>query len=247
MNYEKNSSQISGVTCFVIERPYNYRFRHQSTPDRERLLFVKRGCVTVRSDEQVVTANQGEYISISAGLDTVAEYKGDDNVIIMLRFMGTLDSDNPGIRLFSRNREAATLMDSAVDNTMNTPYRLAAILYGVLHYLTQNDDLRISGDIKPVVRYINNNYKENRRVSEYAAMAYVSESHFRKLFLTATGMSPIEYRNSLRLKAAAELIDEGYTVYEAAEAVGFNSASFYCRLVASERRKSKENLHKNRK
>ena len=104
MNYEKNSSQISDVTCFVIERPYNYRFRHQSTPDRERLLFVKRGCVTVRSDEQAVTANQGEYISISAGLDTVAEYKGDDNVIIMLRFMGTLDSDNPGIRLFSRNR-----------------------------------------------------------------------------------------------------------------------------------------------
>ena len=96
-----------------------------------------------------------------------------------------------------------------------------------------NDQTPAVGDVMPVIRYINDHYNENRRVSEYAAMAYVSESHFRKLFLSATGMTPIEYRNNLRLKFASEMICEGYTVSEAAEAVGFNSVSFYCRLVAA--------------
>ncbi len=224
------------VKFITFERPRGHRFRHKSIPDRERLLLVKLGSITVRSAEQTVTASQGEYITIPSGIDTVAEYTGDDNCIVMLLFSGVLE--DKGIRVYPRNTEAALLMESATAAEQNTPYRLSAILYGALHNLALNDNFHSLGNMHSVIRYINDHYSENCRVSEYAAMACVSESHFRKLFLAETGMSPIEYRNSIRLKVAGELVAEGYTVSEAAEAVGFNSTSFYCRLVAKEKCKS---------
>lgn len=229
---------MDNVKCVVFERAKDYRFRHRSIPDRERLLLVKRGSVTVRSDKTSVTANQGEFITISAEIATEAEYTGADNYVIMFLFDGAIARAEEGIRVYPHNADAARLMKSALDDGQATPYRLPAILCGVLHYLTLNDDACCAGDVRPVIRHINEHYADNCRVSEYASMAYVSESHFRKLFISATGMTPIEYRNHVRIKVANELISEGYTVAEAAEAVGFGSAAFYCRLVAREKRKS---------
>ena len=224
------------VKCVTIERPRGYKFRHKSIPDNGRLLLVKQGSITVRSDDRSVSAAQGEFIIIPAGIDVTSEYTSDSNCIVMLIFKGALDELDGGIRIYPRNTDAALLMESVTVASQNTPYRLSAILYGVMHHLTLGDNCT-TGDIGSVARYINDHYSEDRRVSEYAAMACMSESHFRKLFLSETGMSPIEYRNSVRLKVARELISEGYTVTEAAEAVGFGSTSFYCRLVSREKQK----------
>ena len=194
MNYDRPTAPAIDVRCFKLERPKNHRFRHRSVPDRARLLLVKRGSITVRSDEQAVTANQGEYISIPSGMDTVAEYTGEDNCVLMLSFSGFFELDSAEIKLYVRNSEAAVLMESAFEETESSPYRLPAILCGVLHHLALSGNARREGAVMHVVRYIENHCRENRRVDEYAAMAYLSESHFRKLFVAITGMSPIDYR-----------------------------------------------------
>ena len=225
------------VKCVTIERPCGYKFRHKSIPDSGRLLLVKQGGITVRSSEQSLVATQGEYMIIPAGIDVTSEYTASENSIVMLLFKGTPDGLDGSIKVYPRNTDAALLMDSALNTEQNTPYRLAAILYGIMHHLTLGNG-HTAGDVTSVIRYINDHYSECHRVCEYAAMACVSESHFRKLFLCATGMSPIEYRNAVRLKVARELIAEGYTVSEAAESVGFNSTSFYCRLVKKEKGKA---------
>ena len=224
------------VKCITFERPRGHKFRHKSIPDSGRLLLVKRGSITVRTGDRSITATQGEYIIIPAAIDVISEYTGDDNSIVMLLFSGDFNLPEGGIRVYPRNTDAALLMESAVISSQNTPYRLAAIVFGIMHHLTLGDNFT-AGDVSAVIRYINDHYAEGQPVSEYAAMACVSESHFRKLFLSATGMSPIEYRNAVRLRVARDLISEGYTVTEAAESVGFNSTSFYCRLVKKEKGK----------
>lgn len=224
------------VKCVTIERPCGYKFRHKSIPDSGRLLLVKQGGITVRSSEQSLAATQGEYMIIPAGIDVTSEYTASENSIVMLLFKGTPDGLGGSIKVYPRNTDASLLMDSALNTEQNTPYRLAAILYGIMHHLTLGDSFT-AGDVSSVIRYINDHYRESKHVSEYAAMACVSESHFRKLFLSATGMSPIEYRNAVRLRVARDLISEGYTVTEAAESVGFGSTSFYCRLVKKEKGK----------
>ena len=59
----------------------------------------------------------------------------------------------------------------------------------------------------------------------------MSEVNFRRLFKEYTGMSPIDYRNDLRLKNAKNMLQSGeYNVTEAATASGFSNLSFFIRL-----------------
>ena len=225
------------VKCVTFDRPRGHKFRYGSIPDSGRLLLVKQGSITVRTQDQSLTAAQGEFMLIPAGIDVISEYTADENCIVMLLFKGISDGLDGDVSVYPRNTDAALLMDCALNTSQSTPYRLVAILYGIMHHLTLGNG-HTAGDVTSVIRYINDHYSECQHVCEYAAMACVSESHFRKLFLCATGMSPIEYRNAVRLKVARELIAEGYTVSEAAESVGFNSTSFYCRLVKKEKGKA---------
>ena len=68
----------------------------------------------------------------------------------------------------------------------------------------------------------------------------MSETAFRKLFREEMGISPIDYRNRLRLKFAEEMRREGVSASAAAESAGFGSLSFYLRLKRKE--KLEENL-----
>ena len=56
----------------------------------------------------------------------------------------------------------------------------------------------------------------------------MSESNFRKLFKEYTGVSPIEFRNRIRIAEVQKMTDSGeYRISEAAYATGFNNMSFF--------------------
>lgn len=106
---------------------------------------------------------------------------------------------------------------------------LKALLFKVLHLLAQGEkrskkDYRI---ISPAVDYIALHFTENHKVSEYAALCNISESHFRKTFVKCMGVSPVQYRNELRFSLARHLYSEGKTLQEIAELTGFYDAGFF--------------------
>ena len=72
-------------------------------------------------------------------------------------------------------------------------------------------------------------YLENRPISDYAAACNININTFRRLFGIQFGMSPVKYRNYLRLNRARALLTEGFTVSEAAYACGFESVGYFCR------------------
>ena len=81
------------------------------------------------------------------------------------------------------------------------------------------------------VLYIENNYMEDISVSELARMSNMCETSFRMKFSKLKGMSPIEYKNYLRIKKAAELLrNEEYTVSEAAESVNIPDICYFSKL-----------------
>ena len=72
---------------------------------------------------------------------------------------------------------------------------------------------------------------ENRPLASYAALCGIAEAYFRSLFTAHYGVSPVEYRNRLRISYARALMDHcGLTIADAARAAGFSSASYFCRL-----------------
>lgn len=82
--------------------------------------------------------------------------------------------------------------------------------------------------IKPGLTYLQNNFAEDFSVEQLAQMCCLSVGRFRRIFSACIGMTPVEYRNKLRMQKAAILLRTGnMTVWEAAEAVGISDIKYF--------------------
>lgn len=85
--------------------------------------------------------------------------------------------------------------------------------------------------IKEGVDYLERNLNCDYTVDSLAEMCNLSPSSFRRIFLKTKGMSPVEYRNRLRIRKATTLLRSGmYTVSEAAEQVGIRDIQYFGKL-----------------
>lgn len=90
---------------------------------------------------------------------------------------------------------------------------------------------QIPVSISASVVYLREHYTESLTVAQLAAMSYVSEVYFRRVFKQAFGMSPAAYIADLRLKRAAEYLEYGdMSIKEIAETVGYAGASYLTRV-----------------
>lgn len=96
-----------------------------------------------------------------------------------------------------------------------------------------NESPQLPQDIDPkmdeIIRYINGNLDEELSVDVLASMCYLSRYYFMRRFKEATGYTVHNYIQQKRLTAAAELLDSGLTVMEAAARVGFAEYSSFLR------------------
>lgn len=85
------------------------------------------------------------------------------------------------------------------------------------------------------VAYIEQNMREDLKIELLASKAYLSPSYFRKMFKEATGLSPIEYINSLRISKARQLLENSsITITEAAETVGINDPNYFSKIFKAD-------------
>lgn len=107
---------------------------------------------------------------------------------------------------------------------MNLLYHF--LLNSVGTYLKHNFSVISKG-----VLYLENNFMEDFTADTLASMCNISPSWFRRLFAAYAGMSPLRYRNMLRVRKAAELLNGGeHNVTEAAAFVNCNDLPYFNRL-----------------
>lgn len=89
--------------------------------------------------------------------------------------------------------------------------------------------------IRPGLVLLEEHLSEAIPVGELARASCVSERTFRRIFQRCTGMSPVQYRNSLRIKRARQWLSTGeMTVAEVAERLGFYDSAYFCRCFRRE-------------
>lgn len=85
--------------------------------------------------------------------------------------------------------------------------------------------------IKAGLTYLQNNYAEDFSVDQLARMCCLSPGYFRRIFSECLGMTPVEYRNKLRVQKAVTLLKNGaYTIDEVAEAIGMSDVKYFSKL-----------------
>ena len=79
--------------------------------------------------------------------------------------------------------------------------------------------------------YIDKNYSKSITISSLAKLCDMSETNFRRTFLSTFGQTPIAYRDKVRLQSAKEFLESGfYSVGEVAMRCGFDDVSYFCRF-----------------
>ena len=78
--------------------------------------------------------------------------------------------------------------------------------------------------------FLNNRYFENISISELASLSNMSVSNLEKNFLSATGRTPSDYRNSIRIEHAKTLLISGFSIRETSERVGYSDIYYFAKM-----------------
>ena len=85
--------------------------------------------------------------------------------------------------------------------------------------------------VDAAIVYINEHSSSKIDVQELANMCRISQSHLFRLFRQKLGVSPVEYKNRLRIKKAKKLlVDPDCCIGEIAELLGFDNACYFTRI-----------------
>lgn len=89
----------------------------------------------------------------------------------------------------------------------------------------------INPKISQIIKYINENYHKNISLSSVAKEFYLSPFYLSKLFKQTTNFTFIEYVNSVKIKNAANLLQNNkYKIIDIAEKVGFTNNTHFTRV-----------------
>jgi len=93
----------------------------------------------------------------------------------------------------------------------------------------------VDTDIKNALEYIHRNFKKNFSGNDIASECSVSLSYLRGKFMKQTGMTVLQYRDSLRIAAAKEMLESGYfTASEIASELGYCDVYHFSKSFANQ-------------
>lgn len=88
--------------------------------------------------------------------------------------------------------------------------------------------------LAPALEYINENYMNKLTIDSLCAMCHLSATHFRRLFISIMGTSPLAFINQTRIERACTLLKTTeLPILEIAAEVGFTSLSSFNRAFTS--------------
>jgi AraC-like DNA-binding protein len=201
------------------------------------------GCSVRYTDKNKnsIVAGSGDVIYIPIG----SEYE------VELMDFESADSHTVGINfyLFDENGEKVTLSDKimvfksveegvsqrfyqSLASPEQLPYFLRRlVLFELVCLLFSSTDQRTEREMGMISEGVNRLREHPEKmipISELARACNISEVYFRKQFKAVIGMSPVEYRNTLRLDKARQYLEYGdISVQEISDTLGYSTVSHF--------------------
>ena len=108
-------------------------------------------------------------------------------------------------------------------------YDLLMLLHNQLDMESENPDSLKRAQLAPVVYYIEENFRKEMTLDQLSAIIDISPQYLCRLFRDCYKMRPFEYLAKKRIqKAKMMLVEDGYTVNEVCQLVGYNDCSYFC-------------------
>ena len=240
---------VSDITVISGIRPYG-RGSERVAAGRSShgLLYIFSGEATFWcNDGERVVASAGHLAFIPKGKHYRMKYTADSTTFVLVNF----DTDeakvsdvvfSDDITIVAKDDELyriAKIMTGfelcGATKTLAASLRKKELFYrllGCIVSLSGMDfsDLEVDPKIAAGVQLLKLTYLENLPITRFSDECHLNINTFRNLFHKQFGVSPVKYRNRLRLERSRELLEEGsFTIAEVAYACGFENVGYFCR------------------
>lgn len=240
-NLQEPRFRVEGLNIQSVSRPSGYKYHVRNGRLKHGFVYVLCGGLkyVFYGGEEELVLDKGELIFIPQGCAYSATYLTGQTEIKVIQFdllCGELPhylSAPCKLRFPSAGEYVEAFFQPIKGHVQAHPFYSLSCLYQLLWQIDEHY-ARLPAKyqkLQAALTELSQEYEKNEPVSYYASLCDMSEVHFRRLFREFVGMSPVDYRNDLRLVNARIRLQSGeYNVSEAAESVGFSNLSFFIRL-----------------
>ena len=230
---------------------------------RHCFLYISEGRVEFRQEGTAPRyASSGSLVFIGQGCRYVFRYDAPSTLFCLINFRirscGGESVQIPEIRIFPPDQtfEPGAVFERFVsfrdEATAVGQFRLKEAVYRLLRLIAEENGANLSPEderfaqIRAGYQLLTQQYTKDIPIPQIARECSISESLFRSLFRECFGVSPVQYRNQMRIRRSRQLLqDHDCTVLEAALAVGFKSESYFSRIYKKNTGVSPKNDERN--
>jgi AraC-like DNA-binding protein len=222
---------ISNLNKQFSNRPYH------------ALIFKIDGESKYTFKTESITLSQGQVLFIPKGESySVSQISPGESHYALINFTSSLPDASPllyNCNLFDDFKHYIDrLIRASLFNNLSGRFEMMSLFYKIVSVLYQNNrknycDTSKINLIKPATEYLENTiFNSDLKVGNLHMMCNISDTYFRKIFLSIYGVSPKKYVQKKRLAQAKNILDSGeYThIYEVANSVGFDDALYFSKL-----------------
>ena len=207
--------------------------------------FVIRlsGKVVYTFTDKSVPVEEGEMIFIPQGegykYETVSEVPSS---YVTINFLGDMPISRPRSYRLENFYEADYLKTCFCDSwnlgSKVEKYKCVSIFYSLLSHVlmienTSYADRKKFNIIEPAIKYLREHiYDSTLKTDKFHKLCGISNTYFRKIFISEFGTTPQNYIMSSRMYHAKQMIDSGdfNTIKEVAQTVGYNDPLYFSKV-----------------
>lgn len=203
---------------------------HNNPPRRKHgLLLIKSGSFHFKWQSSELTSESGDLIYLPEGSRYVAEIANAENYLINFE-NSVIKGCEPTKLLTQCGNKYCDLFKQIIDLTIRneSDFLLKSQFYLLLDNITK--DMYGTKGEKPFLEKVKTLLEadENYSVTEIAKSCAICESGLRRLFKSAYGISPIEYKLKFKINKAKFLLESStLNVAEISEKLGFYDAAYF--------------------
>ena len=214
-------------------------------PKKQDMLLFVRNCKTkyLTVDGRTVNTHDGDVVYVPTGSRYTVECIEDngDGSTLQINFM--LHDDNLSSFVLSEDIQVFSLHVPALRSLFEKSVMLGqsvhtstpmqqSILLEILATLAGSTNAANSYPIiEKGIDYLSSHYQEDPDITALAAMCNVSCEYFRRLFKKQTGQTPLEYKNSLRMKKAEQyLLYSNLSILDISEQLSSATVSHFIKV-----------------
>ena len=201
-----------------------------------------RGKAEFDFGDRKLTTDIGDVFYMPCGVGYKVNYF-EENEIVFIHFESAVDSPaenfsfNSNVGIISLFLKILEIWQKrAVGSYFHALSSFAKLLYIMAENLAKVPNTKTIESFESAIIYMENNFTDpSFSVDTLVKCSHMSNTYFRKLFLSKYGKTPAKYILYMRLSYAEKLLSAGrYSVKEVSEMAGFSDVKYFSRAMRSE-------------